>query len=470
MNRIENMTSPLRWLITLLMVAFMVGCGGGSDTAAPSSTKATTAYSLAGATGTINETAKTVAVAVPNGTNVTDLVATFTTTGSSVKVGTTLQVSATTANNFTSPVTYTVTASDASTADYIVTVTVHPATAKAIAAYSLAGVTGNIDETAKTIAVTQPNGTNVTALVATFTSTGTAITAGSPAVAQVSGTTANDFTTPVAYTVTAGDASTATYAVTVTVAGAAAATNPDAPSLGEAGRFVLLAPAAITTTGVTAIVNGDIGISPAARTFITGFTASGSTGGLAELTNGVSYAADDANPAPFPVPLHYSTPIVGAPWTSSAAMLTQANSDLGLADTFLATDPNPAVATQVCPTELGTLVMTRGVYYTASNVGITTGSLHLDAQGDPNAVFIFNIGGTLTTGGSGSIVLEGGALAKNVYWRTAGITTIAAGTTFYGNVFATTQVNVLAGATITGRLFAVTDRITLIASTVTKAP
>jgi hypothetical protein len=249
--------------------------------------------------------------------------------------------------------------------------------------------------------------------------------------------------------------------------------NPTAPTLGEAGRFVILAPAAITTTGVTAISNGDIGISPAARSLMTGFVAIGSTGAVNELTNGTTYAANDSNPAPYPYPLHFSTLVVGDPWTTTAAMLTQANTDLGIADTFLAADPNPGVnvVTQVCATELGTLTLTRGVYKTASNVGITTGALTLDAQGDPNAVFIFNIGGTLDTGApGGNIVLINGALAKNVYWRTAGITTIGANTIFQGLVFANTQVNVLSGANITGSLFAVTDRVTLIADIITKAP
>jgi hypothetical protein len=88
--------------------------------------KAITAFRFASpaATGTINENAKTIAVTVPYGTNVTALVATFTTTGSSVKVGSTVQVSGTTANNFTSPVIYTVTAADGSTVSYVVTVTV----------------------------------------------------------------------------------------------------------------------------------------------------------------------------------------------------------------------------------------------------------------------------------------------------------------------------------------------------------
>ncbi len=84
------------------------GCGGGSGGVALSSTKAITAYSLAGVTGTINEMAKTFAVTVPNGTNVTALVATFTAANASVTVGSpaVAQVSGTTPNNFTSPVLY----------------------------------------------------------------------------------------------------------------------------------------------------------------------------------------------------------------------------------------------------------------------------------------------------------------------------------------------------------------------------
>jgi Ca2+-binding RTX toxin-like protein len=118
---------------------------------------------------------------------------------------------------------------------------------------------------------------------------------------------------------------------------------------------------------------------------------------------------------------------------------------------------------------LGGLTLTRGVYKTAVGVTIPT-ALHLDAQGDPNSVWIFSIDGDLTTGNTGSIVLDNGAQAKNVYWRVAGVTAIAAGTTFYGSVFNWAQVNVLAGAHITGRLFSVNEQVTLIADTVTKAP
>jgi len=251
----------------------------------------------------------------------------------------------------------------------------------------------------------------------------------------------------------------------------AALSNPTAPVLGEAGRFVILASSAITTTGTTAISNGDLGIEDLKRSAYAGFTPTGSTGNFTVLTNGTSFGSDDANPAPFPYPLHYSTPVVGAPWTTTGAMLTQAKTDLGIAYKFLADDPNPGAATQVCAQELGGLTLTRGVYKTAQNVTITTGDLHLNAQGDPNAIFIFSIDGTLTTGApGGSIILENGALAKNVYFRTGGTTVVGAGTFFKGNIFAWSQVNLLAGANLTGSMFAVTEQVTMISSTVTKAP
>ena len=189
---------------------------------AVSTAKSITAFSFQGLTppavGAIDEGAHTIALTVPYGTDVTHLVATFTKTGGSVKVGSTTQVSGTTANDFTNPVTYTVTAADASKQNYVVTVTVASADAKAITAFSIPGQTGAtvIDEAAKTIALTMPYGSGVTALVASFATTGASVAvAGLP---QASGVTANDFTSPVTYTVTAADASTQDYVVTVTVA------------------------------------------------------------------------------------------------------------------------------------------------------------------------------------------------------------------------------------------------------------
>jgi len=109
----------------IFMAVTLAACSsGGGDAPAACSAKAITAFSLDGVTGTINETAKTISVTMPHGTSVTALVATFATTGASVEVGVTVQVSGTTANNFTSPVAYTVTAADSTTAIYTVTVTV----------------------------------------------------------------------------------------------------------------------------------------------------------------------------------------------------------------------------------------------------------------------------------------------------------------------------------------------------------
>lgn len=202
--------------VVLMMVFTLMACSSSDETPL-SSKKTIDTYSLAGVAGSIDQTGKTIAVTVPYGTNLTALVATFTTTGKKVKVGSTVQESATTANNFTLPVDYQVTAANGSSVTYKVSVTPGPSSEKAILTYSLAGVAGSINPTGKTIAVAVPACTNVTALVATFTtSTGAIVKIGSTA--QTSGTTANNFSSPVEYTVTALDASTQKYTVTVTVA------------------------------------------------------------------------------------------------------------------------------------------------------------------------------------------------------------------------------------------------------------
>jgi len=121
-------------LALVSMVAMFAGCTKSDSkddtTPAVSSAKAITAFSFTtpAATGTIVESAKTITVAVPAGTNVTALVATFTSTGATTKVGATSQVSGTTANDFTAPVVYTVTAADGSSTAYTVTVTIALAT------------------------------------------------------------------------------------------------------------------------------------------------------------------------------------------------------------------------------------------------------------------------------------------------------------------------------------------------------
>ena len=182
-----------------------------SVTVATNTAKAITAFSIDGSMGVINGT--NIAVAVPFGTSLTDLIATFITTGQSVEVGATAQSSGVTPNDFTSPVTYTVTAADGSTQNYVVSVTVATNTAKAITAFSIDGSMGVINGT--NIAVAVPFGTSLTDLIATFITTGQSVEVG--ATAQSSGVTPNDFTSPVMYTVTAANGTTQSYVVTVTV-------------------------------------------------------------------------------------------------------------------------------------------------------------------------------------------------------------------------------------------------------------
>ncbi len=193
-------------------------------TVAPSSAKAITSFGFDGldpaVTGTIDQSAHTIDLTVPYGTSLDGLVATFTTTGASVYVTGETQSSGHTVQGFSDPVVYKVVAADGSNQDYTVTVTVAADPAKAITAFSFGGldptVTGAIDETAHTIALTVPYGTDPSELIASFTTTGASVAIGD--VAQTSGATANDFSDPVTYTVTAADGTTQDYTVTVTVA------------------------------------------------------------------------------------------------------------------------------------------------------------------------------------------------------------------------------------------------------------
>jgi hypothetical protein len=195
-------------------------------TVARSPAKALTALSFRAAlnpvlpddvTATIDGT--TITATVPFGSDVTRLIATFATTGASVAVGGVPQVSGTTPNDFRSTVTYRVTADDGSTRDYFVLVTVAPApkdlTALSFRKADNPGLPGNVVATihGTRVVATVASGTPVTALVATFTTTGASVTVGG--VRQTSGVTPNDFTHPLVYRVVGADGLTRDYTVAV---------------------------------------------------------------------------------------------------------------------------------------------------------------------------------------------------------------------------------------------------------------
>jgi hypothetical protein len=251
---------------------------------------------------TINGTA--IAATVPFGTDVTVLIATFSTTGDSVAVGGVTQVSGITANDFTNPVTYTVTAADGSTKGFTVTVTIAANTAKDITAFAFlstkntgldADVVATINGTA--IAATVPFGTDVTALIATFSTSGDSVEAGG--VTQVSGITPNVFINPVTYTVTAADGSTKGFTVTVTIA---------ANTAKDITAFMFLSTNnAGLDADVVATINGTaIAATVPFGTDVTALIATFSTSGDSVAVGGVTQVSgimpnDFTNPAPYTV-------------------------------------------------------------------------------------------------------------------------------------------------------------------------
>lgn len=434
------------WLLVVLLVVFVAGCGSSdsANSTTNSSPKAVTSFSLAGDTGTIHETDKTIAVSMPYNTDVTALVATFTTTGAGVKVGTTLQASGTTPNDFTSPQAYKVSAADGTTATYTVTVSKGTISAKAINAFSFAGFNGagtiNEAATPKSMAVTVPSGTNLTNLAATFTTTGTGVKVGTTL--QTSGITRNDFTAPVVYTVSAADGTSAAYTVTVTVA---VPKGPAPVNLGTAGNFVILAKSAVSTTGTTVVV-GNIGVSPAAASFITGFTLiadSTNTFATSSIVTGKVYAANYAPPTP--------------------ASMTTAVGDMQTAFTDAAGRTTPDF-TELGAGNISGLTLAPGLYKWGTGVLVTTSGVTL--SGGVNDVWIFQIAKDLTVNNSAIITLAGGAQAKNIFWQVSGQATVGTAASFKGIILSKTLISLNTGAKMTGRALAQTA-VTLNATAIT---
>jgi hypothetical protein len=338
---------------------------------------------------------------------------------------------------------YTVTAADGSSVLYTVTVTVAAAADKAITAYSLQGAAGAIIEGTdpKTIAVTVPFGTNVTTLAATFSTTGEIVTVGTTT--QISGTTTNNFSSPVTYTVTANNSTTATYIVTVAVA---TALGPAPVDLGTAGNYVILAKTGVSTSGTTA-VTGDIGLSPAAATYITGFSLIADSTNVFStspgLVTGQIFAADYAVPTP--------------------ANLTTAVSDMETAFTDAA-GRAPDV-TELGAGDISGMTLAPGTYKWGTGLLITSAGVTL--SGGANDVWIFQIAQNLTVNNSAIITLSGGAQAKNIFWQVAGQATLGTAADFKGIILSQTLISLNTGAVMNGRALAQTA-VTLNATAITQ--
>ena len=217
--------------------------------------------------------------------------------------------------------------------------------------------------------------------------------------------------------------------------------------LGSAGNFVILSKSGITTTGTTSIV-GDIGVSPIAATAITGFglildaTNQFSTSDPSSLVTGKVYAADYAVPTP--------------------AKMTTAVLDMETAYTDAAGRTLPDF-TELGAGNIGGLTLVPGLYKWSSVVTIPT---DVTLLGGNNAVWIFQIAGTLDISSATSVILRGGAQAKNIFWQVADAVTLGTTSEFNGNILAKTNVAMNTGATLNGRALAQTA-VTLIANAIT---
>lgn len=212
-------------------------------------------------------------------------------------------------------------------------------------------------------------------------------------------------------------------AVGLALAALPAAAQASAVDLGTARPFVVLGGSTVTNTGPT-VLGGDLGVSPGSA--LVGF-------GLPAVVGGATHASD--------------------------AVALQAQADLGIAYNVAAAQP-VAPADDLTGTDLGGRTLRAGAYRFTSSAHLT-GQLTLDAQGDPAAQFVVEVGSTLITAPASSVRLVGGASACNVYWQVGSSATLDTATAFQGNVLALTSITLNTGATATGRMLARNGAVTL---------
>jgi hypothetical protein len=199
-------------------------------------------------------------------------------------------------------------------------------------------------------------------------------------------------------------------------------------ALGSAGTFAVLAGSTVTNTGATTTIQGDVGVSPGAA--IVGIPAG-------QPNPGAIYAA--VPPAP-----------------AAQTDLTTAYNDLA----------GRACGTNLTSLDLGGMTLPPGVYCFNTSAGLT-GTLTLDGQGNPNAVFVFQIGSTLTTASSSAVNLIGGAQDQNVYWQIGSSATLGTDTAFQGTIVALSSITLNSGASLSGRALARNGAVTLDTNAIT---
>lgn len=216
----------------------------------------------------------------------------------------------------------------------------------------------------------------------------------------------------------------------VSPGGVSAAAEPTV-NLGTAAHYSVLAGSTVTNTGTTTI-GGDVGanVGVSSGTAVTGFPPG-------VITDGGTIHANDAS-------------------------AIQAQVDLTTAYNDAAGRPSTANLTGQ---DLGGQTLLTGVYTFETSAQLT-GELTLDAQGDPEAVFIFQIGSTLTTASNSKITLINGARFCRVFWQVGSSATLGIGTAFVGHIFASESITANTSASIEGQLLAINGAVTLDTNTI----
>lgn len=209
--------------------------------------------------------------------------------------------------------------------------------------------------------------------------------------------------------------------------------GPPPVFLGTAGAFAILAKAAITDVPAS-VIHGDVGLSPAAASGITGFTMTKvGTKWTAPEVFGSIFAAD--NDIPTPTVMTAAIGAMETAYTDAASRVLPGAVDLGAAG------------------EIGGLTLPPGLYTWGSAVTITTDVI---LAGAANDVWIFQVSGELTLSATKRMTFAGTGRAKNVFWQVAGAVTLGAASHTEGTVMSKTAITVDTAASVKGRLLAQT--------------
>lgn len=206
-----------------------------------------------------------------------------------------------------------------------------------------------------------------------------------------------------------------------------------AVNLGKAGSFVILAKTGISTVPTSA-VTGDLGVSPAAATYITGF----------------SLTADSTNV------FATSPQITGKVYASNYAVPTPSNLTAAIGDMMTAyTDAagRAPTVTELGAGNIGGKTLSAGVYKWGTGLLVPT---DVTLDGTATDVWIFQIAKNLTVSSAAKVHLAGGAVAKNVVWQVAGSVDIGTTAHVEGVILGQTSITLRTGASAHGRLLAQT--------------